>query len=83
MDLPKETEIDLEEAPVVPADAVVSLDVELDETPVPEPDLEETQLEETQVKETPQATTEEPVAMDDDEPLEWEESDREEEPPVA
>jgi hypothetical protein len=38
-------------------------------------DLEETQLEEAQVEETPQIISEEPAAMDDEEPLEWEESD--------
>lgn len=85
VDLPQE--IDLGEAPIV------TLDAEANESPVPEPapepalepapkpDLEETQLEETQVEETPQGTTEEPAAMeDDDEPIEWEESDREEVP---
>lgn len=56
------------------------------ELPLPEEDLEETQIdetpqpitEETQIDETPQPLTEEPEAMDDDEePLEWEESDKE------
>ncbi|KAJ9094364.1 hypothetical protein QFC19_007972 [Naganishia cerealis] len=49
-----------------------------------EEDLEETQMDETQIDETPQPITEEPEAMEDDEePLEWEESDREEEEVVA
>jgi hypothetical protein len=82
VDLPQEIDL-LEEAPIV------TLDTETNESPAPdpvapEPDLEETQLEETQVEETPQVTTDEPPAMeDDDEPIEWEESDREEEVPAT
>ena len=79
VDLPQE--VDLEDAPVVPLAALVSTGVEINETSATEPELEETQLEETQVEETPQIPIEEPAAMeDDDEPLEWEESDREDEP---
>jgi hypothetical protein len=67
---------------------IVTLDAETNDSPAPEPapepDLEEIQLEETQVEETPQVTTDEPAAMeDDDEPIEWEESDREEEVPAT
>jgi hypothetical protein len=81
VDLPQEIDL-LEEAPIV------TLDAETNDSPAPEPapepDLEEIQLEETQVEETPQVTTDEPAAMeDDDEPIEWEESDREEEVPAT
>jgi hypothetical protein len=60
------------------ADEEQSNDEPVSPAPQMDEDLEETQLEETQVLETPQPLTEEPAAMDDDEePLEWEESDRE------
>lgn len=83
VDLPNE--VDLADAPVVPLDAVFSADADSDELLASEPNPEETQLEETQVQEeTPQVTTEEPATMeDDDEPLEWEESDREGDPVTA
>lgn len=82
VDFPKE--VDLKEAPVVPLNAVVSTDADFNKSPAPESDTEQTQLEETQVEATPLVTTEEPAAMeDDDEPLEWEESDREGDPVTA
>lgn len=69
-----------------PVEAVVDQSDEQAQLAASEPDedLEETQLDETQIEETPQPITEEPAAMEDDEePLEWEESDREEDLPVA
>lgn len=74
---------DSENAPIETAEAADVVDQSNDEElaqPAPpiDDDLEETQLEETQIEETPQPVTEEPAAMEDDEePLEWEESDRE------